>query len=60
MHRREGNGWEMLSLEETLSILDQVAELPIAENVICILQDCKKRKSRAYDKHAYAHICNSG
>lgn len=52
--------WEMLSIEDIMTSLEQSAELPSVENFLDILQKCRKAKNLAYAKQVHAHIQHLG
>eukprot|EP00250_Pteridium_aquilinum_P021947 c25267_g9_i2 orf=427-1101(+) len=54
-------GWEMLTLEDALSSLEQAPLLqPSVENYMCILFKCTKEKNLAYAFRLHSCICISG
>lgn len=52
--------WDSLSLEDALNALDQKDVLPCADDVICILHECRRRKSLLHAKRVHAHLRQLG
>lgn len=50
----------MLTLLEALSPLEQKAELPSVDHLICILQECRKSKDLDDAKQLHSHTCCIG
>eukprot|EP00250_Pteridium_aquilinum_P018910 c24231_g1_i3 orf=1-852(-) len=50
--------WELLDVQEALTMFHGMIELLSVENYLCVLQKCRTRKSLKHAKHAHVHICN--
>lgn len=58
--RQENIDWEMPSTEEIPCSLEPADRLPSVDNLICILQKCRKRKNLAYAKCVHVRLCGYG
>eukprot|EP00250_Pteridium_aquilinum_P010553 c19471_g2_i1 orf=2-778(-) len=54
------NSWEHLSLEQMLSLLDNSPHLPCVDNLIFVLQKCRKQKNVEFATRIHMHVLGLG
>eukprot|EP00250_Pteridium_aquilinum_P003916 c14180_g1_i2 orf=213-3113(+) len=52
--------WEMLNLDDVTDLLSHLIDPPSIDDLICIIQICKRSKDLKYGKLLHAHICKFG
>lgn len=60
VHTCDSNRWEILSSYDVISVLRQMLDPPSIEDLVCIIQICKRNKDLKYGKLLHVHMCNFG